>query len=84
MPSPLGNDVIRIGGAGVLPQEILVLAASLLVLLTLDWVLRSTKIGKAVRAVAQSGPTATLMGINVGAIVVLAFVISSSLAGLQE
>ena len=23
MPSPLGNDVIRIGGAGVLPQEVL-------------------------------------------------------------
>ena len=82
MPSPLGNDVIRIGGAGVLPQEVLVLVASVAVLLTLDWVMRRTKIGKAVRAVAQSGSAATLMGINVGAIVVLAFVISSSLAGL--
>ena len=82
MPSPLGNDVIRIGGAGVLPQEVLVLVASVAVLLTLDWVMRATRIGKAVRAVAQNGSTATLMGINVGAIVVLAFVISSSLAGL--
>ena len=82
MPSPLGNEVIRIGGAGVLPQEILVLVSSVIVLLTLDWIMRRTKIGKAVRAVAQNGSAATLMGINVTAIVVLAFVISSGLAGL--
>ena len=82
MPSPLGSEVIRIGGAGVLPQEVLVLVASVIVLLSLDYVMRRTKIGKAVRAVAQSGSAATLMGINVSAIVILAFVISSSLAGL--
>ena len=82
MPSPLGNQVIRIGGAGVLPQEILVLVASILVMACLDFVMRKTKIGKAVLAVAHSGPAATLMGINVSAIVVLAFVISSALAGL--
>jgi branched-chain amino acid transport system permease protein len=82
MPSPLGSDVIRIAGAGVLPQEILVLVASLIVLLTLDWVMRRTRLGKAIRAVAFNGNAATLMGINVGAIVVLAFVISSALAGL--
>ena len=82
MPSPLGSDVIRIGGAGVLPQEVLVLVSSVVVLLALDFVMRRTRIGKAVRAVAQNGAAATLMGINVSAIVVLAFVISSSLAGL--
>nr|WP_145544811.1 branched-chain amino acid ABC transporter permease [Variovorax boronicumulans] len=82
MPSPLGNQVIRIGGAGVLPQEILVLVASIAVMACLDFVMRKTRIGKAVRAVAHSGPAATLMGINVSAIVVLAFVVSSALAGL--
>lgn len=82
MPSPLGNSVIRIGGAGVLPQEILVLVSSIVVMLCLDVVMRRTKIGKAVRAVAQSKNAATLMGINVSAVVVLAFVVSSSLAGM--
>lgn len=82
MPSPLGDDVIRFGGAGIRPQEILVLVVTGVVMLALDYVLRRTKIGKAVRAVAANGPAAALMGINVGAIVVLAFVISSSLAGL--
>ncbi len=82
MPSPLGNDVIRVFGAGILPQEIMVLVASIAVMLCIDVVMRKTKIGKAVRAVAQSMDAATLMGINVSAIVVLAFVVSSSLAGL--
>ena len=82
MPSPMGGQVIRIAGAGVLPQEILVLVSSIVVMLCLDLVMRRTKIGKAVRAVAQSHSAATLMGINVSAVVVLAFVVSSSLAGL--
>ena len=82
LPSPLGNSVIRIGGAGILPQEVLVLVSSVVVMLLLDVVMRKTKIGKAVRAVAQSQNAATLMGINVSAVIVLAFVVSSSLAGL--
>ncbi|CAB5684172.1 LIV-I protein H [Delftia tsuruhatensis] len=82
LPSPLGNEVIRIGGAGVLPQEILVLCASIAIMVALDWVMRKTRLGKAVRAVAHSGAAATLMGINVTAIVVLAFVVSSALAGM--
>lgn len=82
LPSPLGDSVIRIGGAGILPQEVLVLVSSVVVMLLLDLVMRKTKIGKAVRAVAQSQNAATLMGINVSAVIVLAFVVSSSLAGL--
>ncbi len=82
MPSPLGDGVIRIAGAGVRPQEILVLAVTAIVMLALDHVLRRTRIGKAVRAVAANRNAAALMGINVGAIVVLAFMLSSGLAGL--
>ena len=82
LPSPLGDSVIRIGGAGILPQELLVLVSSIVVMLALDMVMRKTKIGKAVRAVAHSQSAATLMGINVSAVIVLAFVVSSSLAGL--
>ena len=82
MPSPLGDEVIRIAGAVVRPQEILVIVVTLTVMVGLDYVLRKTKIGKAVRAVATNQQAAALMGINVAAIVVLAFVLSSGLAGL--
>ncbi len=82
LPSPLGDEVIRIAGAGIVPQEILVLVASIATMFCLDLVLRKTKLGKAVRAVAHNRHAATLMGINVTAIVILAFVVSSSLAGM--
>ncbi len=82
LPSPFGNEVIRIGGAGIVPQEILVLAVSVVTMFCLDLVLRKTRLGKAVRAVAYSRNAATLMGINVTAVMVLAFVVSSSLAGM--
>lgn len=82
MFSPLGNDVIRIAGAGIRPQEILILGVTGAVMLALDLTLRKTRIGKAVRAVAHSKLAASLMGINVPAIVILAFIVSSSLAGL--
>jgi branched-chain amino acid transport system permease protein len=82
MPSPLGESVLRIGGAGIRPQELLVLGVTAVVMLALDHVLRRTRIGKAVRAVAANRQAAALMGINVAAIVVLAFVVSSGLAGL--
>ena len=82
MPSPLGDEVLRIAGAGVRPQEILVIVTTLTVMAALDYVLRKTKVGKAVRAVAAHQQAAALMGINVSAMVVLAFVLSSGLAGL--
>ena len=82
LPSPLGESVIRIGGAGIRAQELLVIAVSGLVVLVLDHVLRRTRIGKAVRAVAANPDAAALMGIDVRAFVVGAFVLSSALAGL--
>ncbi|BDB27278.1 branched-chain amino acid ABC transporter permease [Cupriavidus sp. P-10] len=82
VPSPLGSDVIRLGGAGVLPHEVFVLVFSIAILLGLDVLMRRTRIGKALRAVAQSRNAATLMGINVTAVVIMAFVVSSGLAGL--
>ena len=82
MPSPLGDEVLRVGGAGVRPQEIMVVVITSVVVIGLDFVLRKTTLGKAVRAVAANRNAAALMGINVGAIVILAFVVASSLAGL--
>jgi branched-chain amino acid transport system permease protein len=82
VPSPLGDEVIRLAGAGIRPQELLVLGVAGAAMLALDHVLRRTRIGKAVRAVAANPDAASLMGINVGAVVVLAFVLSSGLAAL--
>lgn len=83
VPSPVGDDVIRLAGIGVRPQELLMLGVSVLVMLAFDHVMRKTMMGKAMRAVAQNPGVASLMGINVTLVMIGAFVISSGLAGLS-
>lgn len=82
MPSPVGDHVIRAFGIGVRPQEILVAATAVAIMIGLDIVLRKSRFGQAVQAVAFSPLAATLVGIHVERIAVLSFVISSALAGL--
>ena len=82
VPSPLGSDVYRIAGAGIRPQEILIAVVAFAVMAGLDYVLRRTRLGKALRAVAFNPQAAAIVGINVEKIVIIAFVISSALAGL--
>ncbi len=83
VPSPVGDDVIRLAGIGVRPQELLMLGVSVVVMLVFDHVMRKTMMGKAMRAVANNPNVASLMGINVTLVMIGAFVISSGLAGLS-
>lgn len=83
VPGPLGDDVVRLWGVGIRPQELLMLGVAIVVMVLFDHVMRKTMIGKAMRAVATSPSVASLMGINVTAMMVGAFVVSSALAGLS-
>lgn len=83
VPSPVGDEVLRIFGAGVRPQELLTLGVALVVMFCFDWAMNRTMVGKAMRAVAHSAAVASLMGINVKAVMVGAFLLSSGLAGLS-
>jgi branched-chain amino acid transport system permease protein len=83
VPSPVGDDVVRILGIGVRPQEMLTLAVAVVIMAAFDWVMWATMLGKAMRAVAHSPANASLMGINVNVLMVGAFVFSSALAGLS-
>jgi branched-chain amino acid transport system permease protein len=83
VPSPVGDEVLRIAGVGVRPQELLMLVVAVVVMAAFDHVMRRTMVGKAMRAVAQNPAVASLMGINVTQMMVGAFVVSSALAGLS-
>lgn len=83
VPSPVGDEVIRWMGIGIRPQEILMLVVSVIFMVGFDHVMRRSMVGKAMRAVAQNQQVASLMGINVNLVMIGAFVISSSLAGLS-
>ena len=83
LPGPFGEGIIRIAGAGVRPQEVLILFAAIIILLGFEAVMQHTRLGKATRAVAHSPDVASLMGINVPVVMMGAFAASSALAGVS-
>lgn len=83
VPGPVGDEVIRVMGVGVRPQELLTLAVAVVVMVLFDGVMNRTMVGKAMRAVAANGHVASLMGINTNAVMIGAFIVSSALAGLS-
>jgi len=70
------------GGVTVSLLQILVLATTLLLLIGLRVLLTRTKVGMAIRAVAESPATATLLGIPFDRVVVFTFFLSSALGGV--
>jgi branched-chain amino acid transport system permease protein len=61
---------------------IIITVTSLLLLVLLQFVVKRTKIGKAMRASSFDKPTARLMGINVDGIISVTFAIGAALAGV--
>jgi branched-chain amino acid transport system permease protein len=62
-------------------KSLVVIAAALLMLWALHLIVNRTKVGKAIRAVAEDQPTASLMGINVNRIISLTFLIGGAMGG---
>jgi branched-chain amino acid transport system permease protein len=61
---------------------LLIAAASILVQILLQWIVKKTKVGIAMRAASYDKPTARLMGINVDRVISFTFAIGAAFAGL--
>jgi len=61
---------------------LIIVAASILMQIVLQFIVRRTKMGKAMRATSFDKPTARLMGINVDLVISFTFAIGAALAGL--
>ena len=79
-PRLLPTDSLGIGTFTLRLDNVLLLTAGVLVILGLQYLLNRTKLGLAIRAVAQDEETARTMGVNFNAIVLVTFAIGSALA----
>ena len=70
-----------VGGVSISSVNILVIVVSLILMVGLQWMVTSTRIGRAMRAVAQDREAAALMGVNVDRIIAITFFIGAGLAG---
>lgn len=80
----LGTLATASGGTidvGISVKVIVFIGAAIIMLIGLNYLVNATKLGTAIRAVAQDRSAAALMGINVNQIIALTFLIGGALGG---
>jgi branched-chain amino acid transport system permease protein len=82
LPGVVQTATIDVGGLKIVVLRLVILVVSLLLMLALYLVITRTRLGRRIRAVAESPTAAALFGINVVRVNQQVFVIASALAGL--
>lgn len=82
MPSPLSDTPISVLGASIYPIEIVVPIVGLGCAVALALFLKKTLLGKALLAAAQNRDAAMLQGIAVSQLISIAYMVSTSMAGI--
>jgi branched-chain amino acid transport system permease protein len=81
-PGIFGTAGIELGTVHISYSRIIIPVVSISIMLGLWLLVRYTKLGKAMRAVAEDKEVAALMGINVDQVISRTFLIGSALAGV--
>ena len=82
-PSDFGTDTFTLfGDVSVNGKQILIFGITVLLMALLQFIVRYTKMGKAMRAVAVDEQAAQLMGIDVDGVISFTFALGSALAGI--
>jgi branched-chain amino acid transport system permease protein len=77
---PMGS--VSIGGATVAYTSLLTIGISVASMIALTFLVRKTKLGKAMRAVSEDTGAAQLMGVNVNVVITFTFAVGAALAGV--
>jgi branched-chain amino acid transport system permease protein len=78
---PIDNS-LTIGPISVWMVRVLVVVTAVTLMILLTWWVKSSRVGKAVRAVSFDTEAAAMMGIDVDKVIVATFLIGSALAGI--
>lgn len=73
---------LNIFGAIITPLQIVIIFISITLLIFLFWLMKKTKLGKAMRAISDNKDIAEIMGISSEKIYILAFIAGSAIVGV--
>lgn len=80
-PQVLSDEAILFAGLRITYQQIYIFITTIVLMVILQFIVKKTKIGRAMRAVSTDTDAARLMGINVDRTISFTFAIGSALAG---
>ena len=75
------HALFKIGNYGLRDVDLLIICTAILMMVVLDQLVRRTRFGRGIRAVAQDPESAALMGVNSTRIVQITFLIGGVMAG---
>ncbi len=81
IPALIEHDAWTFGDVSISTLQLLIIALSILLMVLLDFIVRKTKAGMAMRAISWDKSVVPLMGVPVNRIISLTFAIGTSLGG---
>lgn len=81
-PLPINNQLHAIGGAIISNVQFAIIVIALLMMAGLMVIIHRTRMGRAMRAVAENPHAATLMGVDINRVISLTFMLGSALAAV--
>lgn len=81
-PLALTSGVVRLGPIVANWLQLLVLVVAIVLMGLLQWLIRATRYGRAVRAIAENPLAARLLGVNVEVTIAQTFFLASALGGV--
>ena len=73
--------VFDLGRVVVINKDLIVIGVAIVMMVALDRFVRTTRTGRAIRAVSQDAETAALMGVSIDRVVTITFLLGGLLAG---
>lgn len=81
-PDVMPQTALNIGGALVSPTQLMLIIMTFVLMIALAYLIEKTRLGRAMRAVAENPSIAGLMGVDSNEIVVATFAIGAALAAV--
>ena len=81
LPPVSGVGQFNVGSLEVNASQALIVILSFALMAALSWIVRSTRLGRAMRAIAENPRAAALMGVRRDRVIAFTFFVSSALAG---